>query len=286
MSDEDLPIVMSVVFYADESEATGFVFTLAGFLASPSAWNLFIPKWQQMLRDTGPYAVSAYHSADIEAAQKEFDGWPPNDRKQLVTNALGLLADTSLCSNLYAVSATYVIEDFKALDPRLLGDGSIAAIYDGCYRVLFHTILSSWPFNDIEFVFDEKEKVKGRVQKHFDKSKKILDAMPGFKGRLGQCSFRDDRKVIPLQAADLLAFEIRRHTWTRITKGDVQMRGAYQQIKDSFAVSPEEPPYRQRLFRCYDQRFFKSLLDEAAKIPNITDDHFIDLWYFHEAPED
>lgn len=211
--DEDLAPVMSVVFYADESEATGLVFTLAGFLASPSAWSRLIPKWRQMLCDTGPYPVSAFHSADIAAAQEEFEGWPQSDRKQLLTNALGLLADTSLCSNLYAVSATYVIEDFKALDARLLGDGSIAAIYDGCYRVLFHNILSSWPFNDIEFVFDEKEKVKGRVRSHFDKSKEILDAMPSFKGRLGQCSFRDDRKVIPLQAADLLAYEIRRHTW-------------------------------------------------------------------------
>ena len=158
--DEDLAPVMSVGFYADESEATGLVFILAGFLASPSAWSRLIPKWRQVLCDTGPYPVSAFHSADIEAAQKEFEGWPLTDRKQLLTNALGLLADTSLCSNLYAVGATYVIEDFKALDPRLLGDGSIAAIYDGCYRVLFYNILSSWPFNDIEFAFDEKEMVK------------------------------------------------------------------------------------------------------------------------------
>ena len=65
---------MAMEFYADESEATGQVFTLAGFMAAPSGWDLFIPKWRQMLCDTGPYPIDSFHAADIEAAKHRSTG--------------------------------------------------------------------------------------------------------------------------------------------------------------------------------------------------------------------
>jgi hypothetical protein len=112
---------MAMSLYCDENETTGKVFTLAGFMAAPSSWNRFVPKWREMLCETGPYAVDWFHSADIEAARPPFDGWPIGARRQLVTNAVDLLCDTSLCANLYAVGCTFVLEDFNSLNPKLLG---------------------------------------------------------------------------------------------------------------------------------------------------------------------
>lgn len=282
---EQLPPIMAIKFYADESEATGQVFTLAGFWASPSGWDSFVPKWRQMLCETGPYPVDAFHSADIEAAKPPFDGWTIEQRRKLVDNALDLLSDPTLCANLYAVGCTFVLSDFHILNPKILGD--IAQTYDICYRVLLRTILSNWVVNGIDFIFDQKEKVKGRVETHFNNSKAILDKNPETAGKLNEVVFRDDRKVIPLQAADLLAYEIRRHTWTRIEKGEMPMRSAYQRIKEAFVVKPEKPPYRQRLFRCYDRRFIVSLGVEAQKQNCLDDsDKFMDLWYHLDAPED
>jgi hypothetical protein len=40
---------MAIGLYCDESETAGKVFTLAGFMASPSGWKSFVPKWRQML---------------------------------------------------------------------------------------------------------------------------------------------------------------------------------------------------------------------------------------------
>jgi hypothetical protein len=284
---DELPPIMAIGFYGDESEATGKVFTLAGFMAAPTGWDHFIPKWREMLCNTGPYPVDAFHSADIEAAKPPFDGWPIEARRKLVDNAVDLLCDTDLCGNLYAVACTFVIPDFHAMDPTFLGN--IAKTYEWAYRVLLHNILATWVFNGYEFYFDEKEKVKGRVEKHFNDSKASLDKNPAYAGKLSNISWRDDRKVIPLQAADLLAYEIRRHTWTRLERGEVPMRSAYQRIKDTFAVSPEKPPYRQRLFRCYDRRFVDSVLSEMhvrQQDHELTETEVIDLWYLHDAPED
>jgi len=276
---------MAVGFYAYESESTGKVFTLAGFMATPSAWDSFVPKWREMLCNTGPYPVDAFHSADIEAARPPFDGWTYEQRQKLVDNALDLLTDTSLCANLFAVGCTFVLQDFDIFTPNILGD--IAHTYNLCYRVVLHNIMSTWLVNGIDFIFDDKEKVKGRVEAHFNNSKAVLDKNPKTAGKLNQLVFRDDRKVIPLQAADLLAYEIRRHTWTRIEKGEVPMRSAYRRIKEAFVVEPEKPPYRQRLFRCYDKRFILRLAAEAHAQNCLDDtDKFMDLWYYLDAPED
>jgi len=277
---------MAVGFYADESESTGEVFTLAGFIATPGAWDRFVPRWRQMLCDTGPYPVDAFHAADIEAARPPFDGWPIQARQQLVQNALGLLEDKSLCQNLSAVSCTFVMKDIQAVAPKLLGNGSVADVYERCYRVVFQNILNRWVYNGIDFIFDDKEKVKGRVQDHFNKAKATLDRNPTYAGKLNECLFRDDRKVIPLQAADLLAYEVRRYVWERLTKPNPPVRPAYQRIKDSFAVRLNQGPYRERLFRCYDKRFLDSVMRAMADNPQITEAEVIDLWYLGDAPED
>jgi hypothetical protein len=281
----ELPPIMAVGLYADESETTGKVFTLAGFMATPGAWDRFVPKWRQMLCDVGPYPVDAFHSADIEAAKPPFDGWAKSERDKLVSTALDIIGDTSLCANLFAVSCTFVLEDrLRVLPPPTRS--KVADVYEDCYRVLFHNILKRWVFNGIDFIFDEKEKVKGRVKGHFDWAKSVLDNMPEFAGRLNDCSFRDDRKVIPLQAADLLAYEIRRHVATRIAGRDQPMRSAYERIKSSFSVAPVNGPYRERLFRCYDMRFFVELARAIQADPNMSDEKLLDLWYLMDAPED
>jgi hypothetical protein len=273
--------------YGDESESTGEVFTIAGFLASPSAWDKFIPRWREMLCDTGPYPVNAFHAADVEAGKRPFDGWPPEARNQLVENALGLLTDQNLCSNLYAVSCSYVIQECAAFDNRSLGTGSVPDIYERCYRGLFYSVLTRWSFNGLDFIFDNKDKVRGRVQKHFEGAKAVLDESPGYLGKLNRVSFRNDRDVIPLQAADLLAYEVRRHIWTRLQRGDsVEHRPAYQRIKDSFPVRAEGPPYRERLFRCYDRRFLAACADAVRQKPSMAAAEKVNMWYVMEAPED
>jgi hypothetical protein len=277
---------MAMGFHGDESEATGEVFTLAGFMASPGAWDRFCPRWREMLCETGPYPVDAFHSADIEAAKPPFDGWPIEARNQLVENALDLLTDSNLCANLYAVSCSYVIPDCLAFDPRILGGGSIPEIYERCYRGLLYSVLTRWAFNGLDFIFDEKKKVQGRVKKHFDQAKEVLNANPRFAGKLNDCVFRDDRKVIPLQAADLLAYEVRRHIWTKIHKGEnVPPRSPYQRIKDSFRIRGE-PPYRERLFRCIDKRFLAACIEQLQRQPDMSEADQTLMWYVMEAPED
>jgi hypothetical protein len=83
-----------------------------------------------------------------------------------------------------------------------------------------------------------------------------------------------------------LAYEVRRRIWERLRNPNAPVRNAYQRIKDSFAVRQTEGPYRERLFRCYDQRFFTDLLATTSDRPDISEEEVIDLWYLSDAPED
>jgi len=61
-------------------------------------------------------------------------------------------------------------------------------------------------FNGFDFVFDARAKVKGRVRAHFETAKAAMESDPRVAGKLSDLVFRDDRKFVPLQAADLLAY--------------------------------------------------------------------------------
>jgi len=59
-------------------------------------------------------------------------------------------------------------------------------------------------------------------------------------------------------------------------------------IKDAFApISVEaKPPYRVRLFRCYDEDFIYNLAAEVQSRDQISEDEFVDLWFHMDATED
>lgn len=292
VADVDLPDLMAVGLFGDESESHDpHVFTLAGFITSPTGWQHFVPHWREMLCKVGPYPVDAFHSNPIEKAKPPFDGWTIEQRDSLVTRAVDILADpVNACSNLYAIGCTLVVDDLKAAVPSLLGRARTQDLYVQCYLVLFHNILKFSPFKGIDFIFDRKAKAEGRVKAHFDAAKEILDKDPETAGRLNECIFRDDRKFMPLQAADLLAYELRRRTWDRVKDHAIPIRPTYQKLKDVFekTATDSKPPYRQRIFRCYDRRFIEGL-STTFKEPEyqpITSEDASYLWFHMDIAED
>jgi hypothetical protein len=291
VADCALPPFMAVALYGDESEShEPHVFTLAGFVASPSAWENFIPAWREMLCSVGPYPVEALHTNVLERGRPPFDGWVREEREALIARAVDILTDTTLCANLYAISCTFMLDELNDRIPCIFEKAKTQEIYERCYRVVFENILKFSPFKGIDFIFDRKAKVEGRVQAHFEAAKAELDKDPDTNGRLNECIFRDDRKFMPLQAADLLAFEIRRRVWDKSRDASAPLRPTYQKLKDVFAKThpAAKPPYRQRIFRCYNGKFIDDVMGALAA-PEHQPINAADVWYLWnhmDAPED
>ena len=135
-----------------------------------------------------------------------------------------------------------------------------ASLYEVCYHTVFRDLFGFSPFRGADFVFYNKDKVKGRVTSHFRSMKAEWDASPGFEGVLEKCSFEDDCVAVPLQAADLLAYELRRRNWDKAKAPDAAPRPTYKRLTSGFLESSSTPPYRLRSFRCYDKRFLRGLV--------------------------
>ena len=233
-----------------------------------------------MLADAGPSPVPVFHAVDVEQGKSPFDGWTIDERRALVDEALNLLLDPRLCANLYAVGCTIVVDDFGTL----LTGGSkptVAKLYELCYYTVFREVFQCSPFMGSDFVFDEKDKVKGAIEKRFEDTRAWFDADPQLKGKLNHCVFQDDRKCVPLQAADLLAYELRRRAWDRAQDEHAPTRPAYARIMNTFRDSSTTPPYRLRRFRRYDRRF-RDAVQRAWDAGTLTPD----AWFTLPAPED
>lgn len=61
--------------------------------------------------------------------------------------------------------------------------------------------------NESPAIFDRKKGAEHHVLNHFSAAKDAIKNTDG--GLLSRCSFQDDEKTIPLQAADFLAYELR-----------------------------------------------------------------------------
>ena len=117
-----------------------------------------------------------------------------------------------------------------------------------CYQSLFSQVVDRPQVQKgLRFVFDEKKGVEGKLLERFRAARLAFNAEDW--GYLDDCSFEDDRRVLPLQAADFLAYEVRRFVYQRITAPDRPERVCFSRLKQ-----------RQHCFRRYDKQFVEALV--------------------------
>ena len=188
---------MALTFYADESETEGHPsFVLAGFLARAEQWALFSDDWKAVLDE--PPAIPAFHMADC---------WH-NGTSRLLPKLLDVIKTHHILG--FAVSL-----DKKEFDNVIVG--KIAKEADNLYVSALNFIISfviKWQIDNginerVDFVFDEKNELSGKIQQDYKKVLPMLDERIASR-LLSIPDFLKDDKVRPLQAADVLAWSIRR----------------------------------------------------------------------------
>lgn len=205
---------------ADESHDSkrGSVITMAGLLASSAVWERFWVDWQTALDDAG-LSGRTFHSADCANGAGVFARWPAPQREALQRRLLATVVDPA--HGLIGYSATMSLQGHQRLRPRfkplmtLPPEGAISgALDDPWFFVLQALVLSlvrdlaRFPQGEkVGFIFDRHHlSARGRV---------IYSAIamwPKSEARLeGGVAFQDKAKMVPLQAADLFAYETFRY---------------------------------------------------------------------------
>jgi len=177
------------------------VFLLPGFVARGEQWLEFSERWDEALK--GPPKLNYFKMSEAAALEGQFKGCTKEERDARLSRLVGIIKDIS--SEVYHRDYEEVIED------------KISKEVDFPYWLMYHSIMEivyRWEIHNgldekVNFIFDEQFKQSDIVQTSW--STYYDQSPPEFKKLFGERpTHKKDIDIYPLQAADMLAWHIRR----------------------------------------------------------------------------
>jgi len=202
-------LLLMMVAHIDDSGSSGknsHVMVLAGYLARAEDWNVFSDKWRKVL-DATP-TVKYFRTAQAHRLKEQFLGQSEHQRDERVKLLEQIIVDTKPI----AVACVLWWKDF--LEFKRLFENPIQA-----YSVMFNRIIwklmlvmkERFPGEQIEIIFDDQGALGTKAASLNDRL--MLALSPQVKNILaGRPVHRSDEFVLPLQAADMLAWHLRRNS--------------------------------------------------------------------------
>lgn len=209
--ERDRQLIMVMKAYIDDSgKDDPPVYVLAGFIARAEQWVGFTDEWADALSRA---SLSHFKMQDAWTFGGEFKGWPFAERDALLRKLAKIVRRHVLA----AISARVAHDDY-----REVFEGQVTPFIDRAYLFLYWNVMYSafqWQidnnFNEpIDFVYDEQVYDADIVNLHF--SPFLSTAPKPFRSRIGNRPVHaDDKRVLPLQAADMYAWHLRRLFYER-----------------------------------------------------------------------
>ena len=196
--------------YCDESgtDRKNRVAAVCGYIGQVSEWRRFEQEWMRVLRKQ-PYRVKMMHRAALETWHGEFTperGWNPARRDAFLSELHPIIKSRTKV----ALGTAVVKEDWEDVMP-----GWLKSFFGGVYGWCAHECLvaaRAWcerPLrryrHPINWIFEKGADGQTQVAKMFTELNGNPILSKGF--RIGTWSFAC-KDVVPLQAADTLAYEI------------------------------------------------------------------------------
>jgi len=187
---------MRIVVLDDSgSDRQGSAIVLAGYAATSEAWETFSSAWRQVLDESPPIACFRMKKANRRMAQ---------GRLLRFVSAIEANVELGITSCIFNDDLNAVKPDFGdfILQPYdLLFHGTMAVTVDYYLRHL--------PDEKIEFVFDEQGALGRTALRFFDNIHQFLTEKE--RGAIASRPVHEsDRRYLPLQAADLIAWQTKR----------------------------------------------------------------------------
>jgi hypothetical protein len=200
--------MLNMAAYWDESESAHQVYCVAGYWAAARDWEQFENLWRAELDCRG---IREFHAVDCEHGHGEFEG--RTDRPEMQRRFIEIIRQSR-------IRGVFAPVNMRAWDEHAARLEELQAAHEmkGPYYVAFQLaleVLGGWlkPFpaqERIAVAFDRRPK-QGQVEKLYNSIKDATDpAFDHIVGRLGPLIRDDPADLLGLQAADLLAYEVKR----------------------------------------------------------------------------
>jgi len=193
-------------------------FILAGFKASIPIWAAFADQWAAVLHENPP--VEYFKMSEAESRRGQFDGFDPTERDKKVSDLISVIEQHELWAGCCAVDGA-AYEEIVAghMPPRydspyLFAFAKLLTICSGqeqyygasCASEIWMPPAKPSTYTTVDFVFDRQPGKETEARRLYDR---LIEVEPYTK-MIGSLDYRNDKEFLPLQAADLAAWQHRR----------------------------------------------------------------------------
>jgi hypothetical protein len=208
--------------YCDDSgtDVDSRAAAVAGYISNVAQWALFKKEWQRVLDEFG---VDQMHRAELETWNGEFkevNGWNPKRRRAFLRKLQPIIRRRTKV----AIGAAVIKKDFEEVMPQHLKE-MYGGVYGWCAQccIVQARVWCEKPqrqYSDpIDWIFEAGTIGQGQVNKMFESLYKNRSDRKAF--HIGGWGFKG-KNVIPLQAADVIAYEVFKQTENQIIDGGVK----------------------------------------------------------------
>ncbi len=189
---------------------------MAGYLGRADMWERFSEAWIEELQ-LAP-AISYLHMVEANSLRGEFKGWTQEARDLKLLKLLRVIKHFEPLSFQFTVNRDEYFRVLKPVSPRGLGNPHFTccfSVISGVARYVAEAEANA----QIDFIFDEQDGVSADMALLFHEMK---HGIPSSARKLicGAPAFKNDKVVVPLQAADMLAWHLRREHEVKKTENE------------------------------------------------------------------
>ena len=210
-SDEIAELKMILKCYLDDSRQQRRS-AVAGYMGSLRAWELFEERWRALL-DSAPCPISEFKASAVRARRGGFSldhGWSEQSLNEFAIRTVETLSSSV---GIYGVGVASLLDRVERPEDGALLD---SLVLETCFRVALLSLTKlggeygaqMGGLERIDFVLDEQPGLMGRMTDAFEKARELVARDTDIPMKLE--GFRDSKEVLPLQAADILAYETRK----------------------------------------------------------------------------
>lgn len=193
------------------SEEGDKILVLAAWVQRAPVWSVFSDDWQEELKK--PPAIEYLHMVEAESLRGQFEGWSETQRNLKVVALARVIAKHDPWFLESRVSRNKVKEVSEPVVPYDLRGPYFPLFYAVILKLAHWHLLMGYT-EPIDFVFDEQGLIGAEAVFWYEHIKSLQpEPVRNLLG--GNPQFLDDKKVMPLQAADQLAWHLRRWTEER-----------------------------------------------------------------------
>lgn len=174
---------------------------MAGFVSTSEEWEILERKWKFILKE---FKVPYFHMKEYAHSEGVFKGWKGKEEKR--RRIFGSLLKTIAEVKPFPVGCIFSAEDFRSLpekDQKLVDDPYYLS-FIACVGIPLEFLQNAPPDVKLATVFGEHGVFASKAREFYRRMKEMYQAGD----RLYSPDFRDMREFVPLQAADIIAYEL------------------------------------------------------------------------------